>query len=310
MLGNVSLFLFALLTLWLGAGIIVYSLDKISKQLEISAFAVSFFILGLLTSLPELSVGINSILENRPEIFVGDLIGGSLTLFIFVIPLLAILSKRITLSHQMSTLKLIFSLYVVGLPAILIIDNNLTIPESLLLIFVYFVLFYNMEKRKGILDHLKNNILVAKKHNLFEFTKIIAGAFVVFMSSSILVEKTIYFSQVFKITPYLISLLVLSLGTNLPEISIALRSVVSGNKQIAFGNYLGSAATNTLLMGILTIFNRKPIFLENHFLLTFLFMATGLFLFYYFTRSKNDISRNEGVILIFLYLVFLAVELI
>ncbi|OGG15777.1 hypothetical protein A3D78_04720 [Candidatus Gottesmanbacteria bacterium RIFCSPHIGHO2_02_FULL_39_14] len=309
MLSDLSFFFFSLIVLWLGAGLIVYSLERISKRLEISTFAASFFILGFLTSLPELSVGINSILEKRPEIYVGNLIGGSVIIFLMIIPMLAILGKGIILSHQLNTPRLIFSLYVIGLPALLIIDKNLTIVESLLLITVFPILFYSMEKRKGLLDHFRDKFISHKKETLRDFFKIVVGAYIVFMSSSILVDKTVIFANNLGISTFILGLLGLSIGTNLPEISIALRSITTGKKEIALGDYIGSAATNSVLLGILTVINGKKVVLENHFLITFIFTVCGLSLFYYFTRSKNDISRKEGFILFIIYILFFIMEL-
>src|SRR3546814_16263914 len=58
-------------------------------------FTMSFFLLGLLTSLPELVIGLTSIVDGQPEIFVGNLIGGTIILFLLVIPLLALTSQGI-----------------------------------------------------------------------------------------------------------------------------------------------------------------------------------------------------------------------
>lgn len=306
---DLSVFILALVSIWFGAGMIVSSIDRMAKQLEISAFAVSFFILGFLTSLPEISVGVNSILEGRPEIYIGNLIGGSIILFILVIPLLAILGNGIKLNHQISARKLIFSLYVIGLPAILIIDGNFTWIEGILIIIMYFILFYNMEKKKGVLENIIDNALIDKKQNAMHIGRIIAGAVVVFLASTILVDATVAFSGYLGVSPFMLSLLGLSIGTNLPEISIAIRTVTMGKKDIALGDYVGSAAANSLILGILSIFTGQTVYLKNHFFITFTFMAIGLSLFYYFTRSKNDISRKEGLILLFTYFAFFLLEL-
>ena len=61
--------------LWLGAGLIISAVEKASRILKISTFALSFFVLGILTSLPEIAVGVNSVVSNDPEIFVGNLLG-------------------------------------------------------------------------------------------------------------------------------------------------------------------------------------------------------------------------------------------
>lgn len=309
MLSDLSNLIFALIVLWLGAGLIVYSLDNIAQKLSISAFAASFSILGILTSIPEISVGINSIIEKKPEIFVGNLIGASVVLFLLVIPLLAILGNGVSLTHHMTPSKLILSLYTVGLPAFVIMDGSLTILESILLILIYLILLFILEKKKGLFVNFKAKLSAGKNVVFQDLAKIIVGAFVVYMASNILVEKTILFSQLLGVSPFILSLLGLSIGTNLPEITIALRAARSGKKEIALGDYIGSASANTLIIGFLTLINRQTLFLQNHFLITFAFTIIGLTLFYYFTRSKNDISRKEGIILFILYLVFILMEL-
>src|SRR4030042_5741949 len=89
--------------IWYGAGLIISAVDKISKKSNISKFAVSFFILGLLTSTPELAVGINSIADHDPEIFVGNLLGGIIVIFLLIVPILAIMGNGIKLAHQLNS---------------------------------------------------------------------------------------------------------------------------------------------------------------------------------------------------------------
>ncbi len=101
----------------------------------------------------------------------------------------------------------------------------------------------------------------------------------------------------------------LSLGTNLPEFSLAIRAIISGKKDVAFGDYVGSAAANTLLFGIFTILNTGEVVTVNNFFRTFLIMVLGLGMFFVFSRSKHDITQKEGFVLLVLYGVFVASEL-
>ena len=135
------------------------------------------------------------------------------------------------------------------------------------------------------------------------------GVAIVFLSSHFIVEKTIYFSEFFRISPFLISLTFLSIGTNVPELSLAIKSVFSGKKQVAFGDYVGSASANTLLLGIFSFIHNGEVLTENRFLMTFLFVIVGLALFYIFVQSKNLLSRKEGFVLLFIYGLFLLFEL-
>lgn len=310
MLLDLTLLLLSFLAIWFGAGLIISSIEDLSHKLNISAFATSFFILGILTSIPEFSVGINSIIDHDPEIFIGTLIGASLVLFLFVIPILAVLGNGIVLSHQLDGRKLPLTLFVVTAPSFLIVDRKVTPVEGLFLVILYFVLFYIIEKRKGFLERVRDRIIDGKTHILKDLLKILGGSIIVFLFSKVVVDQTILLSELFHVSPFLMSLLVLSLGTNLPELSLAIRSVTFGKKEVALGDYVGSAAANTLIFGLLTIINQKEIILDNHFFITFIFMIFGLVLFFYFTRSKNDISRQEGLCLLLYYFTFIFLEII
>ncbi len=309
MLFDFFLYLFSFLAIWFGAGLIVSSLEDFSRKLNVSTFATSFFLLGILTSIPEGSVGISSIIDKDPEIFVGNLVGASLILFVFIIPVLAILGNGIKLAHQLDGKKLSLALFIIAAPTFLIADKRLTIYEGLLLISLYMILFFFIEKKKGILEKIRDHIIDGKTHIAEDLLKILIGAVVVFLSSNMIVDKTMLFSNIFHISPFLISLLLLSVGTNLPELSLAIRSVTLGKKEVALGDYVGSAAANTLFFGVLTLINQQEIVLSNHFLPTFIFMLIGLSMFFYFTRSKNDISRIEGAILLLTYFTFVIVEI-
>ena len=304
------LYFVSFFVIWYGAGLVVSVVDHLARRLNLSSFAVSFFVLGILTSLPETTVGISAIIDKKPEIFVGNLLGASLVLFIFVIPLLAVLGGGIRLAHQLDNKKLFFSLLVTAAPVFLVVDRQVSLYEGLFLIFIYGYLFYSIEKRKGLLERVKDQLLNHKGSVGFEILKLLFGIAIIFLSSKFIVDQTIYFSSVFKISSFLLSLLFLSVGTNLPELSLAVRAVFLGKKEVAFGDYVGSAAANTLIFGGLTMINGGEVLLANGFLKIFLFTFFGLALFFYFSRSKNEISRYEGIILLLFYLLFFLTEIL
>ncbi|NMB84131.1 sodium:calcium antiporter [Candidatus Roizmanbacteria bacterium] len=306
---RIILYLACFVFIWFGSGLIVRSVDKFSRRLKISSFAVSFFVLGILTSIPELAVGITSVVDRKPEIFVGNLIGGVIIIFLLIIPTLAILGNGIKLSHNLNKKNLLLSLLVVAAPAFLISDQKVTVFEGVLMVFLYITLFYFIEKKKGLIETVEQKFIQEEKMLFIDLFNVLSGIAIIFLSSNFIVSQTIYFSSMIKISPFFISLIILSLGTNLPELSVGIRSIRSGKKDIAFGDYIGSAAANTLFFGLLTLVNRGDITIPNHFLLRFVFIAVGLFMFYIFSRSKHDISRHEGLALLSVYVLFLLIEI-
>ncbi len=305
---DLSIYIFAFVLIWLGTGLIVKSIDKISKNIKVSSFAVSFIVLGILTSTPEFAVGLASIAEGRAEIFVGNLLGGIILLFLLVIPLLAALGNGIRIDHNLDQFTILFCLFVILAPSILILDKKVTYEEGLLLLGIYFILIFFVLKREGILNLGNTKLFNLNSYSLNDIFRIIGGIILVFISSNIIVNKTVIFAELLDISPYLISLMALSLGTNLPELTLAVKSVILKKKEVAFGDYLGSAATNTLLFGIFTLLNTGEILTTTNFIPTFIFTLTGLGLFFIFTKSKNNLSRAEGIVLLSIYALFIVWE--
>lgn len=300
----------AFFVLWYCSGIIIKSVGNLAQKFKVSPFAMSFFVLGILTSIPEFSVGINSIINKTPDIFVGDLLGSSLVLFIFIIPLLAVFGGGIKLVHQLNENNLIFSLLVVAAPVFLIADNVLTRTEGVFLIIIYGILFYFIEKKQAltVTDNKKNAF--SDKHFVENLIEMILAAVIIFITSGFIVNETIYFSSFFHISEFLISLIVMSIGTNLPELSLAIKSIFSGDQEVALGDYLGSATANTLLFGVFTLLNGKRVNVSVYSFKILLLTLLGLGVFYFFSRSKNDISKKEGKILLLVYLLFIVVQVL
>jgi len=306
---HVLYYILSFILIWLGAGFIVSAVDKFAHRLRLSSFAVSFLLLGLLTSTPELAVGFSALSEGKAEIFVGNLLGGVPVIFLFIIPILAIFGNGVQLKHFFSQKALVTTLGVIAAPSLLILDKRLTNPEGALLIFMYLMLIFILEKHHGLFDSENKQLLRLKAYSLKDVLRVLIGTGMVFIASRAIVDETLYFSSMFSIHPLYISIIVLSLGTNLPELSLAVRSIISGKKDIAFGDYMGSAAANTLFFGIFTLLNPGDVLTANRFSITFLFIVGGLIVFYLFSRTQNSISRKEGFILLSLYVAFAFLEL-
>jgi cation:H+ antiporter len=152
--------------------------------------------------------------------------------------------------------------------------------------------------------------LNAKAYSYNDIFNIVLGLVIVFAASNVIVDKTLYFADIFSISAFYISLIVISLGTNLPELSLAVRSVLSGKNDVAMGDYIGSAASNTFLFGLFTLMHNGEILTVSNFFITFFFIVTSVICFYLLFLSQNGISRRSGIALLCLYIVFVILELV
>jgi len=235
-------YLFCFYLLWFSSGKIVEMIEKIAKKMGFSSFALSFFVLGVLTSIPEFSVGVNSLLKKTPDIFVGNLIGASFYLFTLVIPLMAVFGGGVKMVNGLTYKDMIFALLVVLAPIFLIADNVLTRTEGVFLILIYFILGYFIERKRSLHMSLRD----LSVHRIVNITQIVIEFFIflaiIFVASNFIVNQTIEYGKILGVPLFVVSVVILAFGTNLPEISLAVRSIFLGKKEVALGDYLGSAA--------------------------------------------------------------------
>lgn len=295
---------------WVGAGLVVSPLASLARSWRLPSFVVSFFILGILTSLPELTIGTVSVLSDDPSIFVGNLLGGVIILLLGVVPLLGVLGNGVKLPVQLGKKELLLTLIVIMAPAFLTADQQLTPWEGVFLIVLYGVLLVFFFFEQSFFGKMKSALNRKQKNWVPMVLKIGVGMGLLVIGSHQIVQSTLYFADILKISPFFVSLIVVALGTNIPEISIIFRSVMSHKKNIALADYLGSASANTLLMGVFAIAYGQTIILSNHFFQRFFFIGLGVILFFLFARTRNTISRAESLLLLALYLGFLTYEVL
>jgi cation:H+ antiporter len=133
---------------------------------------------------------------------------------------------------------------------------------------------------------------------------------VLLIASQGIVTSALFFADRFNMPLVLIGVLIVSLGTALPEVYFSAFSAKKNEGELMTGNLLGSTVVSTsLVLGIVSVIS--PI--ENiAFFSYFLSRATlfaSVILFIYFMLSDRKISKKEGLILLAVYLIFIGIEI-
>jgi cation:H+ antiporter len=282
------------------ADLIVLNLKKIGKKLGIKIFFLGIM-LGIITSLPELAIGINSIIKGVPDISFGHLMGGNIVLLGLILSISIILNRKIKTNE--SSRPFLFTLIYLFLPLIFGLTGQLNIFSGLFLIVGYFVLMNYLYKDNKKKEWIVINIVSQDKtsKNLFY---IMIGLLGVMISSELIVRTTLFILEDFNVSPFIVGLLFYSIGTNLPELTIALRSFKRKVEELSFSNLIGATMAHILILGVFSFI--RPINMEintSYYYLT-IFSLIFFIVLYIFYRSDRLLSRKEGYALLFLYFVF------
>lgn len=298
---------------WYFAGIVIEGVQRVARRYCRSGFFTAFFILGFLTSISEFSVAINSTLGGVPEVSVGNLVGASFVILLFIIPLLAVAGRGIAINAALSKRTLALMLASIALPVLLVVDGNVTRTEGLLAVLAYGTVAFALYRQRQSIracDPLETDMLERMKATAVDVGRIVLGGVAIFAAAHFLVEQAVYFAGVLSVPASLIGLILLSIGTNIPELVIAARSILSRKAEIALGDYLGSAAMNTFIFGVLALGAGRFAVEAGEFIVTGILMVFGIICFYAFARSRRKLSPREGSILLGFYATFVALQLL
>ena len=139
---------------------------------------------------------------------------------------------------------------------------------------------------------------------------LIVGFFLLIKGADLLLKGARKFAEITKVPELIVGILLVSIGTSLPEIILTIKSSLTGNTELILGNAVGSSICNFLLvLGIACI--TKPIKLdlkmcEQHLvILAVSIVSLGILSNYMFDIGYLD--KREGFILLaatIFYLVF------
>jgi cation:H+ antiporter len=311
---NIILILGAVFLLVKSADLITETCVRIAKRLGIGEFLIGFFVMGLLTSLPEFSVAINSISNGIPDLTIGNLLGASLVLVTLVVGLNAVIRREIPFHGKFNSRELMHTLVVILLPVVTLVDQDLTFGEGLVLIGAYLTLIVHLRrifshKKYSTFDKLKS-VKIDFKTTLTIFIKLVIGVVGLVVMSSVVIDNAISVAEAFNVNIALVGIFLLAIGTNLPELVILLRADNQREERFAVGNFLGSASVNTLTVGLIGIIRPHQLSGFVELVPVMILLTFAVLLFLLLERTRSALNRNHGLILIAVYVAMILGEIV
>jgi len=91
---------------------------------------------------------------------------------------------------------------------------------------------------------------------MIEYIYLIAGFLGLILGAEILIRGSVNLANIFKVSPFIIGVVIVAGGTSLPELAASLQSINLGFKGIVVGNVIGSNIANILLIiGVVALIN-------------------------------------------------------
>lgn len=312
MLMSTGLFFCGLLVLLLGGDSAVKGLAGFSQRMGLSGFKTGVLMMLFATSIPELAVNAFAIFKGSPEIALGNAIGSNIANIGLTLALAAI-SAPMLLAMRSLALQIVFLLVATGAVLLLGLDGSLQQWEGGLLLLAFVVVVFvimqranneAIEVQKGVADAFETNTSPA-----MNIARILIGAGLLFLGAKLVIEAAPTIGLALGFGPLLTGLTVVAIGTALPEVAMAILAARNGKANLVAGMVLGACLFNLLfIVGGMAIV--KPILLPASFI-GFELPAAMAFTLALYPILGGDlrINRNEGLILLLLFVAWLGFEL-
>lgn len=299
----IVVFLAGVFLLYKGSDILVDGTSRVAAQLGVSSLIISVIVVAFGTSAPEFAISFGAALQRHADISIGNIIGSCIANLLLVIGVSAlirpikiqkgVIRRELPIMMLTTIIFLVFS--VVGL-----LDRFHVFGGILFLLFFLFFVFYfircaRRERIRG--EHFSNG--ETARNSLF----IILGIAGVVLGAWFLIESAITIAHFFNISPLIISLSMVAVGTSLPELVISAMASFKDESDIAVGNVLGSNVFNILLvLGAAALLIPLGAMESVDNLLILLGVTIIMIPILY---TKHEISRWEGAVLLVIYAFFM-----
>lgn len=282
--------------------------SRLAKILHFPEFTVSFFIIAIISILPEATIAIISAINGEPEIGLGTLLGAKimdLTLVLGIVALFA--SGGINVKSKILE-KNFFYLLLLAVPLLLGLDGNLSRIDGLILILLGVFFFFRLYVQSSKFSKKFNG--VKKQSPIKSIILLILSLGVLLASALFTVKFATQFAYDAKIPAIIVGITILAFGTCLPELIFSIKAVKKDKDELALGDILGTVITDTtIVLGTVAVICPFAYNKINFLIMAIATVISGVFAIV-FMHSGRTISKKEGALLILFYIVFLFIQFI
>lgn len=280
--------------------------SRIAKHLHFSEFIVSFFIIAIISVLPEATISIISALNGESELGFGTLLGSNIVDLTLVFGIIAIFSSGGIKVKSKILRNNFFYLGLLLFPLILGLDGNFSRIDGAILVLVgglFFVkLYFQSIKFKKKFNH------TSKGHFTKNFLFLIISLIFLLVSAYFIVKFSTKLAYEIKIPPLLIGITILALGTCLPEFIFSIKAVKNNRDELALGDILGTVITDaTVVLGVVALISPFEYNLSSIYVTGGAMFLAGVFATI-FMKSDKSINKIEGLLLILFYILFVFLQ--
>jgi len=286
----------------IGGELFVRAAVGLAHWARVSPGIIGATVAAFATSSPELSVTINAALAGKPQIALGDALGSNVVNVALILALAVVISG---IQSPRDSVKRDFPMALL-IPVIiggLILDGELSRIDGFLMLgmFLTWLMAAIIEARKQ--RSATDEVLGEHRGWLAVLSCVVGLAFLV-AAGNLIVAGARGIAISFGIDEFIVGATIVAIGTSVPELATTVIAKLRGHDEVGLGTILGSNIFNGLLVVAVAAIIHPITVAWREVAVTLLFGFVALAVTY--PTSKGFIERRRGLLLLVLYVVYLA----
>jgi cation:H+ antiporter len=306
-----------------GADFFVDGSSRIAKALRIPSLIIGLTLVSMGTSAPELSVSINSAVNNLNDLSIGNVIGSNILNTLLILGLSALFAPLvIDRDMRIYDIPIMVGLYVVLILFSFVISPGiLDVFESIgiLVLFVGYMVFLvlrakkNQPKEEDVLNAENEEVTQGeeepkkKKKDIpiwLSIIYVVGGLAAIIFGGDLVVDCASAIAIKLGMSEALVGLTIVAIGTSLPELVTSVVATAKKELDIAIGNVIGSNIFNVaLILGLTSTISNLSVNSAQLFDMLVMLGSALAVLLIAFTSKK--IRKWQGLLLFLGYAAYL-----
>ena len=299
-----------------GADYFVEGSSSVARRLKVPSLIIGMTIVAMGTSLPECAVSVTASLTGNNTLAVSNVVGSNIFNLMVVCGVCALFAP---LTIKKDTLQKEFPLSILCAILLMFLGYfGMTLGHVegviLLIIFVGYLLWMIQAARTARKKHMKERLMTEEEKfaeddvDILPVWKclvfIVGGMIAIKYGGDFVVDGASVIAARLGLSQTLIGLTIVATGTSLPELVTSIVAARKNEVDMALGNVIGSNIFNILfVLGIAASISPVAFLLEN--IIDIIILVIMSLIVMGFAWTSQTIKRNEGIIMLVLYAVYL-----
>lgn len=261
---DIGSIILGLVILIAGGEALVRGASGLAARLGVPSLVIGLVIVSASTSAPELSVTIGAVLDNEPDLAVGNAVGSNIVNVLLILGLSALILP-LAVKRRLVRFDVPVMVGISVLLLLLALDGEISQWDGALLLAAataHVVLSFTMSRgdsadqpgRSGG-DDSAAPPRPRRKGLLYGVLLIVLGIGLLVVGARLLVTGATNIAASLGVSSLIIGLTVVSVGTSLPELATSIIAALRGERDIAVGNIVGSNIFNLgFVLGLPAVF--------------------------------------------------------